>query len=90
MKVPTTAPPALEGEVITKPIGIGDKLRNGATVLAMKPYTPGNARDGLIVLALAHREFVTWVCESDGSEAFWGHYYGMDLVSALAGFEARS
>lgn len=91
MKVPTTAsPPALEGEVIPKPVGVGNRLRNGALVLAVKPYAGAMPDTGIVVLALANqREFVTWVCYPDGSEAYWGHYFNTDIAAALRDYEAR-
>lgn len=85
----TPAPEVVEGEVLPRTIVVGDTLRNGGVVLAVKPYVPGHSRDGLIVLALCRGEFVTWVSEADGSEAFWGHYFRTDLGKALADFEAR-
>lgn len=87
MKVPTTAsPPVIEGAVLPKPIGVGDRLANGATVLAVKP-SPLMANSS-VFLALSHQEFVTWVGWTDGTDTCWGHYFN-DLGRALADFEAR-
>lgn len=89
MKVPTTPTP-LEGEVLPKVVGMGDRLKNGAIVLAVKPYTPAMGNTGVVFLALSHRDFVTWVGYPDGSETYWGHYFGVNLTGALADFQART
>ena len=45
----------------TKPIKVGDKLANGATVLAARPT---KFHGGLVLLCLWRDEFVTWVARS--------------------------
>ena len=50
----------------------GDKLNNGATVMAAKPKD-----DYFIVLAQwndAYCRFVTWAVDKRG-DAYWGHYF---------------
>jgi hypothetical protein len=71
--------------IMADSIAIGDTLKNGATVLQVKP----DGRGGEIVLGFYHgSEFVTWVHTEEGG-TFWGHYHDTDLPAALADFDAR-
>lgn len=72
----------------TATLQVGTRLRNGALVLQSAPY-PGHP-SGVLVLCLSRDEFVTWAVNPTDLEAYWGHYFGSDLGSALADFTART
>ena len=73
----------------TETIGTGDKLANGATVIAVRPYSSW-PRDGVVFLALWRDELVTWVGEPDGSGTTWGHYFpDGDIAAAVADWQTR-
>lgn len=85
-----TVTTVLEGEIEPRLIEVGQHLRNGAVVLALKQYHTG-PDGGIIVLAMTYYgEFVTWVSTRDGSESFWGHYFSGDIEAALNDFKKRS
>lgn len=69
-------------------VGIGDKLANGATVLAVRPYSSW-PKDGVVFLALWRDELVTWVGRADGTDTMWGHYLGDDIADAVADWQTR-
>lgn len=60
-------------------VRIGKLLPNGAVVLA---------KDGNMVFALSNGEFVSWKLDLHGN-AFFGHYYGDCLVTAVKAYNDR-
>jgi len=58
------------------------KLTNGAELLAHDEAT------GIVLAKFRGTEYVTWDTNEYG-DAFWGHYYGTDVVKAAEGFTAR-
>ena len=63
----------------------GDKLNNGATVMASKIKN-----DYVVVLAEwndAYCRFVTWAVDERG-DAYWGHYFS-DQEKAMKDFLSR-
>ena len=63
---------------------VGDKLLNGATLLAVEPDREGRR---WVVLAQYGRDYVTWRCCGEG-HCYWGEY-ARDIVTAAAGFQRR-
>ena len=59
-----------------KPMG---ELKNGATLLQ---------REGNVVLARTHRDYVTWEITDEG-DCYWGHYFMDDLSEAMDDFRER-
>lgn len=57
----------------------GDKLRNGATVVAVKP--------GVVLAVWKDSEYVTWAL-NDENDTCWGHYF-QDFLSAVNDFNNR-
>jgi hypothetical protein len=62
---------------------IGAPLSNGGTLLAWKVQ-----RESIVVLALYHNEYVTWLMDADGG-CFEGHYH-RDLLEAVEEFKQRT
>jgi hypothetical protein len=67
----------------TAVIEVGQKLANGATVVAVKQVSTGD----FVVLASWLDEYVTWRA-TDSTNTYWGHYFS-DLVPAVKDFESR-
>lgn len=66
-------------ERVTTTEGLGDQLRNGATILlAMND----------IVLAVFRHEFVTWRVDCQGN-CYWGHYFDDDFEEAYNDYKMR-
>ena len=64
-------------------INPGTVLPNGATVVAHKPG---------VILALWISEttpYVTWGCNDDTLDCYWGHYFD-NFASAVKDFDERS
>ncbi len=59
-------------------------LNNGASVVASER----TSKDGGVVLALFHGEYVTWNVSNDG-DAYTGHYFS-DIIKATADFSERA
>ena len=73
---------------------VGDKLENGATLLAIKKLQPGSVdrKDLHIVLADCGGEtaqrYVTWLFRADDGSCHEGHYTD-SIKAAAADFESR-
>lgn len=66
-------------ESTTDTLQVGDTLRNGAIMFA---------KDGDYVLAIFHREYVTWYVDAQGF-TYWGNYT-QNLKAALANLRERA
>lgn len=70
---------------------VGDNLKNGAKILAVK-YDE-NSNEYTVLAFYNNSEFVTWKafepCRSEIHETFWGHYFQNDLEAALTDFKTR-
>jgi hypothetical protein len=75
----------VEVEMIGRALKLGDKLSNGAVVMAYRDVS----FDRRIVLALFRRtEYVTWRLDYDNNP-WGGHYFEGDLVAAAMDFLSR-
>jgi hypothetical protein len=58
------------------------KMNNGAEVLKRDEAT------GIVLAKFRDSEYVTWMTDDDGI-AYWGHYFGDDIVAASADYAER-
>ena len=58
------------------------KLNNGAELLDR------DAETGIVLAKFRGSEYVTWATSANG-DAFWGHYFGSDVVAASKDFTVR-
>jgi hypothetical protein len=65
-------------------IKVSDRLKNGATVLAIKER-PIREK---IALCWWQSEYVSWAVDDLGN-SWWGHYHGQNFEQAVKGFEER-
>ncbi len=64
-------------------------LKNGATVIARRESTNKKSEtDVVLALTASVQPYVTWLCDPQSAECYWGHYF-YSLSEALEDFETR-
>lgn len=72
-------------------ITVGERLPNGAYVIAMHTERDRPNPDHVVVLALMNGEYVTWKADAACPESTsWGHYLGSNFAEAVNDFYQRA
>lgn len=77
---------------------VGEKISNGAMLIAKRPSAHMTDQNNYIVLCLVQHndtirpfEYVTWTLMANGEsyDTYWGHYWGDNLQMAVEDYYAR-